>query len=95
MVAGCEEANHCESYQADAHSEPDDHSSVERSLQQGVTRQHVLEKNYKWRKMIFDPDYDDVGDGDESYEEILITKNAKMILDHECDGGDSGVDSQQ
>jgi len=31
MVAGGEEANHCESYQADAHSEPDDHSSVERS----------------------------------------------------------------
>ena len=75
MVAGGEEANHCESYQADAHSEPDDHSSVERSLQQGVTRQCVLEKNYKWRKMIFDPDYDDFGDGDESDEEI-ITNNA-------------------
>ena len=95
MVAGCEEANHCESYQADAHSEPDDHSSVERSLQQGVTRQHVLEKNYKWRKMIFDPDYDDVGDRDESDEVMNNNNNAKMILDHEFDGGDSGVDSQQ
>ena len=95
MVAGGEETNHCESCQADAHCEPDDHSSVERSLQQCVTRQHVLEKNYKWRKMIFGPDYDDVGDGDESDEEI-ITNNAKMILDHDHDGGDSdGVDSQQ
>ena len=68
MVAGGEEADHCESCQADAHSEPDDHSSVERSLQQLVTGQHVLEKNYKWQKMIFDRDYDDVGDGDESYD---------------------------
>ena len=40
-----------------------------------MTRQHVLEKNYKWRNMIFDPDYGDVGDGDESDEEI-ITNNA-------------------
>ena len=93
MVAGSEEANHCESYQADAHSEPDDHSSVERSLQQGVTRQCDLENNYKWRKMIFDPDYDDVGDGDESE---IITNHAKIILDHDCDGGHSDVvDSQQ
>ena len=45
--------------------------------------------------MIFDPNYDDVGDGDESDEEI-ITNSAKMTLDHDCDGGDSdGVDSQQ
>ena len=95
MVAGGEETNHCESCQADAHSEPDDHSSVERSLQQLVTKQHVLEKNCKWRKMIFGPDYDDVGDGDESDEEI-ITNNAKMVLHHDCDSGDSdGVDSQQ
>ena len=95
MVAGGEETNHCENCQAGAHCGPDDHSSVERSLQQCVTRQHVLEKNYKWRKMMFDPDYDDVGDGDESDEEI-ITNSAKMTLDHDCDGGDSdGVDSQQ
>ena len=45
--------------------------------------------------MIFDPNYDDVGDGDESDEEI-ITNNAKMILDHDCDCGYSdGVDSRQ
>ena len=43
--------------------------------------------------MSFGPDYDDVGDGDESE---IITNLAKMILDHDCDGGHSdGVDSQQ
>ena len=36
MVAGGEETNHCENCQAGAHCGPDDHSSVERSLQQLV-----------------------------------------------------------